>query len=290
MFYLKIRIASQLAIQLTERLITVISTTLLVITFLGSISQAQQCQRYLNPQISINLLTNAYSEVVNPTFIQQGSWASSLADLAVSGRLISQTDPKLDAMNLLADGGGVCGPTCISYIAASQDFHSSKKRSTYWVDNLHIFIDGLLRNYQEIALAQNHSTGLDPRMGTILDFFTSNLNPRINELGVNARMVNETDIVNLEKSLRNQDGILIGVAQLIKRRSTGYVAHAIIILSINTSDKLLVILDPNNPSKLLITNYTVYNDKIYFALDETVWGDSGTNQVYLSDATLFTIK
>jgi hypothetical protein len=263
----------------------------IILSLINSNLYAQECSKYLRPQYhqQIALLTSDYREVVNQRLVPPGSWAADLTYLAVNNMLIPQNHPKLAYRNLLAEGGGLCGPTCVAYVAASQDFHTSQRRSSYWVTNLDIIIDSLIRNYQEIALVNDHPSGEDPRMGTQLDFFTEEFNPKTREFGVVAKTVPELTIENLNNVLNQQNGLVIGTAQLIVKRDSVFIAHAIVILSINTLDQLITILDPNFPSKILITSYSTYEGKIYFALNKDAYGDSGLNQVYLTRATSFTI-
>ncbi len=253
----------------------------------GTEAFAFQCESYLGYKYQ---LVQNIKDVVNDEFIPPRSWAAAFAELALNTHLISQTDPILNEMGLIVEGGGLCGPTCVANIAASIDYYKNNK-SLYWVYNSHIFIDGIIRNYAVVAKSLREPIELDPRFGTYITPFLSEYNPKNVDLRLNVRKIKPNSTKIFSNQFRMLNSILLGFVAfnpVIKNNNT--LGHAIVILGVNEKSKQIMIVDPNTPSDVLATSYEIINNEIYFYLDSALYGDKGQNLVVLEEVTSFTIR
>lgn len=258
-----------------------------ILTFKAYAQKAPTCSEFLDSDL-LYYTTTKYEALV-PQVIPANSWAADFAYLSVNQHLISQTDPKLKALGLVLpeeEKGGICGPTCVGNIAASLDFHTSQRRSLYWVNNVDVFIDGLIRKYQEIALQYNDPTGHNPLLGTFTHFFASEYNEKNIEMGVKAEHFSDANPLRLMIQVKKSNKLIVGTVTFHQDK-TAHARHAIVILGINLSKKQLLIVDPNDPHKILVTSYLVLNDKMYFSLNEDLYGTDGQSDVHLDEILSF---
>ena len=286
MNYLR-RISSFCAIFKWFELQAVLLTILLLFSY--SSKASDECFGYLANNPYIHVSTNNYDEVVNPEMILPGSWAADFAYLAVNNYLMSQLDEALDEMGLLDPDGGICGPTCVGNIAASLDYHLSKRRRTHWVENIHIFIDGLINKYQQIAMAYNDDTAMNPLRGTRTQYFSSEFNNRNTDLGLFANHYDGYNVLLLDYYIKKRDNISVGVATFIGPTDQGADAsHAIVILGLNIKTQKIIYVDPNLPNYVQVADFIKVDGKLYFSLDPELFGDHEESYVRLDEILTFT--
>jgi hypothetical protein len=259
-----------------------------LLTLSSLATNARECSSFLSRTY---ISSQNHKFLIQNSLIQPESWASDLALLATQGHLISQSDPSLSARGLLVESGGLCGPTCVAFIVASKDFYQSKRRSFYWVENIDSIVLRLINNYQTVALGLNDPTGHDPRLGTVLELYTSRFNQQNLEWGLYSRQIDEESISHMNYYLNIKNGIVIATASFLGSSSSPSTAkHALILLGVHTEHQLLTLIDPNQPWDVLVTKYEIKNNKIHFRLNDSLYGGQGQSDVYISAATSFTIN
>lgn len=265
----------------------VLLTFLLLFSYSSKASEV--CASFLSDNPYLHKSTNDYDEIVNPELVLPESWAADFVYLAVSGHLMSQLDSALEEMGLVDPDGGICGPTCVGNIAASLDFHLSKRTRMHWVENIHIFIDGLINKYQQIAMAHNDETAMDPLKGTRTHYFSSEFNNRNTDLGLFANHYDGYNILLLDYYLGKKDNISMGaVTFMIPIEGEAESSHAIVILGLNLRTKKIIYVDPNLPGYVQIADFIKVDGKLYFSLDPELFGDHEESYVRLDEIVTFT--
>lgn len=252
-------------------------------------AQAQnQCGDYLKDEEPFYQLTRNYNDVVNEYLVVPNSWAADLVYLSTARKLMSQTDSKLNDLDLLDPRGGICGPTCVGNIAASYDFHRSKRRSLHWVKNAEIFIDGLIHKYQLIAIANNDPTGINPLLGIHTKYYANEFNDRNKDLGIVGYHVQGKVVELADYYLRKKNAVLVGTVVFFNEATEPQPAHAIIILGIDFKHNQIAIIDPNSPNEILLSAFIKQRGSLYFSLAEKHYGSGELSLVRLDEILSFT--
>lgn len=262
----------------------------LKLSFNTSSAEAYVCNGFLNSDTTV---IEDLSEIVNSNYIPPGTWAADYALMAFHGVLITQDDPKLHNMGLLVDGGGLCGPTCITNIVASKDFYTSHGRSTYWAKHADTLLKSLLDSYQRTALRLEDHSGQNPLLGTFIKFFTGEFNPEALSLGVYVKNISPLSLNQMQSVLHIENGLLQSVVQFINPSSPFYGnRHAIVIIGLNTDKRELILSDPNDASVLIRALYTIdENQAIEFNLEDELYENNlNDSRVRLEEVFSFTIQ
>lgn len=279
------------------------NTVIVVITFyLGVLvslnsANANLCKDYLiltsaQTSSSSSQIVKSVDELVGANDIKYNSWAADYVTMALQNHLISQSDLRLYEMNLIIEGGGLCGPTCVTNIAISRDFHISEGKSTYWSRHAPTFINGLINSYRRAILKFKELAGENALLGTYLEFFTGEFNSDIPDLGVYARSIPVDSPNMMNHHLKNKNGILLALVEFIDPLSPFYNSgHAIVILGMNKETKHLIVSDPNNPDIVLRTPYKIIQSTLEFNLQDEEYHQTGTGaRVRLVEVYSYTIR
>lgn len=248
-------------------------------------AQYGQCSQFLGPELTI-VLSNDISDILAQDYFGSNNWAKEYITLTGKESLINQSDPRLGSLGLLVEKGGLCGPTCLANVYIAKDSLTAKTPSDYWSQQAPQLIHRILNRYNEHVLGVKGLPYVDPRMGTFLEYYMSEGSSILREMGIRARNLDVKSPDHIFYQIRRKDSIIVGQVEFPQSEQLSG-AHAIMILGADSKNKRLILADPNEPNKILITDYVLDGYKLKFFLWPDLYHGVET-LVTLESAYLFT--
>lgn len=173
------------------------------------------------------------------------SVSESFVNLALEGRLLDQSDPRLENRDLMVENGGLCTYTCATNVLhAMTDYmglnsHPLAFEAVARVESLVRLMELLHDKDGRLGANFEELKAVTVRDSSRRDEF------RLRIKSIPSNNINERSLIPDVKSLNL---IKVDMPQGL---------HALIVLSVNMKDRTMEIADPNFPSEIETVRYTI---------------------------------